>query len=143
LNKRRRLIGLVASLTATSGVAVAVSLPTLTGTAEAVATTYTVSRTLGPYNGAAAFDAPGGVGDGEAPTVMCNSERDALLGGAATINRKTSHGTTEKDVVNLDRIGALWDSEVGRIKWGTWIRSTGRPGWNSVTLTATCLIRRT
>ena len=155
LNKRRRLVGLVASLAATSGVVAAVSLPTFTGTAEAVATIYTVSRTLGPYNGALPIGAtvPCGLGctttapgaidaDDEAPTVMCNGERDALLGGTATINRKTSYGTTERDVVNLDRLGAFWDSEVDRIKWGTWIRPNGRPGWNTVTLAATCLIRR-
>ena len=159
MNKRRRLIGLVATVAAASGVATAVSLPTFTGTAEAVATIYTVSRTLGPYNGAlplgatvpcgpgCSVTAPGAIDmDDEAPSVMCNSERDALLGGAATINRKTSHGTTEKDVVNLDRIGAYWDPEAGpgpgRIRWGTWIRPTGRPGWNSVTLTIQCLIRR-
>ena len=155
MNKRRRLIGLAAALVAASGVVAAVSLSPLTGTAEAVATIYTVSRTLGPYNGALPIGAtvPCGAGctttapgaidaDDEAPSVMCNSERDALLGGTATINRKTSHGTTEKDVVNLDRLGAFWDTEVDRIRWGTWIRPNGRPGWNSVTLTVQCLIRR-
>lgn len=132
-------VALVGGLTAALTVGAAVSDPS---TAEAVATQYTVSRTVGPYNGALPFDTPGGVPNGEAPSVSCNNPHDALLGGNAVVNLKTSHGTSKSGTLNLDRIGAYWDSEVDRIKWGTFIRPTGKTGWNSVTITATCLVRK-
>lgn len=148
-------VALVGALTAALTIGSAASNP---GTAEAVASQYTVTRTWGPYNGALPIDAtvpcgpgcamtaPGAIPDfSEAPSVYCNSPRDAMLGGASVINHKTSHGTTTKDVVNLDRFGAFWDPEAGQagqIGWGTWIRPTGRAGWNSVTITVTCLVRK-
>ena len=81
---------------------------------------------------------PGSVPDGEGVTVACNNPRESIVSGSAKINRKTSHGTTSKDVLTLDPVGAFWDTEVDMLKWGTFVNATGRKGWNSVTLTITC-----
>ncbi len=126
----RRLILLVVAL-------VVLGL-TLVGTATAApANTYTVTRTVGPYNGAAKLGERGSVPDGEAKTVSCG-HGESILGGSAKIIRKTSHGTTSRNVLTLDVIGAFWDPEVDLLKWGAFINATGRKGWNSVKLTVTC-----
>jgi hypothetical protein len=127
----RRLILLVMALVALFGL-------TLVGTATAAPSkTYTVTRTVGPYNGAAKLGEPGSVPDGEGKTVSC-SPGDSIVAGSAKINRKTSYGTTSRDVLTLDVIGVFWDTEVDSLKWGTFIDATGRKGWNGVTLTVTC-----
>jgi len=96
-----------------------------------------VTRTVGPYNGAAKLNEPGSVPDGEAKTVSCGSG-ESILSGSAKIKRKTSHGKTSRDVLTLDVLGAFWDPEVDTLKWGAFINATGHKGWNSVTLTVTC-----
>jgi hypothetical protein len=111
---------------------------TLVGTATAAPSrTYTVTRTVGPYNGAAKLGDPGSVPDGEGKTVSCGPG-ESIVAGSAKINRKTSYGTTSRDVLTLDIVGAFWDTETDSLKWGTFINATGRKGWNSVTLTVTC-----
>jgi hypothetical protein len=111
---------------------------TLVGTATAApANKYTVTRTVGPYNGAAKLGGPGSVPDGEAKTVSCGPG-ESILAGSAKIIRKTSHGITSRNVLTLDVIGAFWDPEVDLLKWGAFINATGRKGWNSVRLTVTC-----
>jgi hypothetical protein len=127
----RRLILLVLALVALLGL-------TLVGSATAATSKmYTVTRTVGPYNGAAKLGEPGSVPDGEAKTVAC-SPGESIIEGSAKINRKTSHGKASRDVLTLDVIGAFWDREVDLLKWGSFINATGRKGWNSVTLTVTC-----
>lgn len=109
------------------------------GTAEAApSNTYVVTRSFGPYNGAAKPGDPGSVPvNGEAKRVSCNAG-DTGLSGSATIVRKTSHGTTRTDVITLDVIGWFWNSEVDLLQYGAFVGATGKPGWNSVTITATC-----
>jgi hypothetical protein len=127
----RRLTLLVMALVALLGL-------TLVGTADAATSkTHTVTRTVGPYNGAAELNEPGSVPDGEAKTVSCGAG-ESIISGSAKIKRKTSHGTTSRDVLTLDVIGAFWDPEVDTLKWGAFIEATGRKGWNSVTLKVTC-----
>jgi hypothetical protein len=110
---------------------------TLVGTATAAPSkTYTVTRTVGPYNGAAKLGENGSVPDGEAVTVRC-APGESILAGSAKINRKTSYGTS-RVVLTLDVLGAFWDTEDDSLKWGTFVYATGRKGWNSVTLTVTC-----
>jgi hypothetical protein len=114
---------------------------TLVGTATAAPSTapsrtYVVSRTVGPYNGAAKLGDPGSVPDGEAVTVSCNPG-DSIVSGSARINRKTSHGTS-RIVLSLDVLGAFWDQTDEVLRWGAFVNATGRPGWNSVTLTVNC-----
>lgn len=104
---------------------------------------YTVSRTVGPYNGEANWhnDLPGQPPDGEAVVVECKhpgANADYALRGKATINHKTSHGTTRRDVISLDVIGFFWNTEVDHLQYGTFVETNGRKGWNSVTLTITC-----
>lgn len=132
------------------------ALMAFAGTANATATTYTVSHTWGPYNGAlptgatvpcgprSACTAPGSVPDfDEAPHIACNNAHDAMLGGNAVVDTKTpGHPTAKAPTVDLDRLGVFWDSEIDRIEWGTWIRPNGKAGWSSVTITATCLVRK-
>lgn len=147
---------LTVALAAAFTVGDAVSDP---ATAEATATQYTVTRTIGPFNGAlppgatvpcvpanpnCAMSAPGSIDpDKDAPTVECNSAHDALLGGSAVINTKTpGHPAAKSATVDLDRLGALWDSDQNRIEWGTFIRPNGRAGWSSVTISAVCLVRK-
>jgi hypothetical protein len=105
----------------------------------ATAKTYTVTRTYGPFNGQANWqnNLPGHVPDGEALVIFCDNLHDSVVKGAAKINRKTSHGTS-RVVLTLDVIGAFWDTEDDRLKWGAFARATGRKGWNSVTFTITC-----
>ena len=112
---------------------------TIAGTADAAAAnTYTVTRTFGPYNGAAKEGDPGSVPvNGEARNVSCNAG-DTGLAGSATVNRKTSHGTAPGVVITLNTIGWYWNSEVDLLQYGSFVGTTGRPGWNSVTITATC-----
>ena len=126
----RRLILLLVALVALLGL-------TLGTATAATSNTYTVTRTVGPYNGAAKLGELGSVPDGEAKTVAC-SPGESIIAGSAKINRKTSHGKTSRDVLTLDVIGAFWDPEVDLLKWGAFINATGRKGWNSVTLTVTC-----
>jgi hypothetical protein len=91
----RRLIVLVVAPVSLLGL-------TLVGTADAATSkTYTVTRTVGPYNGEATWmnGKPGQVPDGEGVTVMCKNAAangDSIVSGSAKINRKTSHGTTSK-----------------------------------------------
>jgi hypothetical protein len=96
-----------------------------------------VTKTFGPYNGAAKLGRPGSVPDGEGIRVSCGA-RESILTGSAKINRKTTYGTTSKDVLTLDVVGAYWDTENDSLNWGTFVNATGSKGWNSVTLTATC-----
>jgi hypothetical protein len=128
----RRLILLAIALSAVLGL-------TLAGTATAATSNkYTVTRTVGPYNGAAGPEGPGYIGpDSEAKTVSCNPG-DTILAGSAKINRKTSYGTAKRDVVNLDVIGVFWDDDAAIFKWGAFISVNGNKGWNSVTLTVRC-----
>ncbi len=102
---------------------------------------YTVTRTFGPYNGEATWQngKPGQVPDGQALAVYCGN-RESVIGGAAKINRKTSYGTTKRDVLTLDVIGVFYDTDRSDISlgWGAFANPTGKPGWNSVTITVTC-----
>lgn len=103
---------------------------TTPATAEAVATQYTVSTTTGLYNGASqrtqSFNSVG-----------CHNNADALLGGNAVVN--TRGGTTTLD---LDRAGAMFLAQsFPQMRWGVYVRGTGRQGLNSVTITVNCLVR--
>jgi hypothetical protein len=69
----RRLILLVVALVALCGL-------TLVGTATAAPSkTYTVTRTVGPYSGAAKLGEPGSVPDGEGKTVQSRSSGRGLM----------------------------------------------------------------
>lgn len=129
----RRLVLLVPVL------AVLLGVLALAGTADAAASnTYTVTRTFGPYNGAAKDGDPGAVpSNGEARNVSCNPG-DSGLSGSATVSRKTSHGTAKNTVITLDTIGWYWNTEVDLLQYGSFVGTTGKAGWNSVTITATC-----
>ena len=107
--------------------------------AAAPSKNYTVTRTFGPYNGAAKIGQPGSVPDGQAIAVYC-ADRESVIGGAAKINRKTSYGTTKSDVLTLDVIGAFYDTDRSdyALGWGAFANPTGKSGWNSVTITVTC-----
>ncbi|MDT0352667.1 hypothetical protein [Pseudonocardia charpentierae] len=100
---------------------------------------YTVTRTFGPYNGAAKIGQPGSVPDGRALAVYCGN-RESVIGGTAKISRKTSYGTARSDVLTLDVIGAFYDTDRSDVSlgWGAFANATGKPGWNSVTITVTC-----
>ena len=100
---------------------------------------YTVTRTFGPYNGEATWmnGLPGQVPDGEARVVYCQPG-ESIVRGSATINRRTSHGVTPREVLTLDVLGAFWNTEVDMLQWGAFINATGRKGWNSVTFTIVC-----
>ena len=78
--------------------------------AAAPSKNYTVTRTFGPYNGAAKIGQPGSVPDGQALAVYC-ADRESVLGGTAKINRKTSYGTARSDVLTLDVIGTFYDTD--------------------------------
>jgi hypothetical protein len=133
--------------------------------ADATAVQYTVTRTVGPYSGALPVGAtvpcspanaagaplgcvqtaPGALpGDSESFDVWCHNNRDAMLSGSAVINTKTpGHPDAKQATVALDRIGAHYDPDADiSMRWGTFVRPNGRPGWSSVTITATCLVRR-
>ena len=100
--------------------------------------TYTVTRTVGPYSGTAPDgDAGHPQNNGEADRVDCR-KGDTAVSGHATINHRTSHGTTRYDVLRLDRSGVTYDSDAGYSIFYQFISPNGRRGWNSVTLTATC-----
>ena len=134
----RATVAAALGLTAALGLALAIA-PTASG---APSNTYVVSRTVGPYDGAAKLGEPGSVPDGEAVTIGCRTDRypfgDNIVKGTATINRKTSFGTTSKEVLTLNVIGTGYDPDTGRLYWGAYVDATGRKGWNSVTLTVTC-----
>lgn len=100
---------------------------------------YTITRTFGPYNGAAAIGQPGSVPDAEGLAVYCGN-RESVISGAAKINRKTSYGTTKSDILTLDVIGVFYDTDRSDISlgWGAFANPTGKKGWNSVTITVTC-----
>jgi hypothetical protein len=100
---------------------------------------YTVTRTFGPFNGAAKVGQPGSVPDGRALAVYCGN-RESVIGGTAKVNRKTSYGTTRSDVLTLDVIGVFYDTDRADISlgWGAFANPTGKAGWNSVTITVTC-----
>ena len=106
--------------------------------AAAPSKTYTVAQTFGPYNGAATADQPGTIPtNGEGRVVYC-TPGDSILSGSATVNRKTSHGTAKSTVITVDVVGAFWDTEDDMLKYGAFVGTTGKPGWNSVTLSITC-----
>ena len=112
------------------------------GTADAAPSkTYVVSRTFGPYNGALKEGDPGSVpSNGEARNVSCRSG-DTGLSGSATVSRKTSHGTAKNTVITLNTIGWYWNTEVDLLQYGSFVGTTGKPGWNSVVITVTCRSR--
>jgi hypothetical protein len=100
---------------------------------------YSVTKTFGPYNGAAKIGQPGSVPDGRALAVYC-ANRESVIGGTAKINRKTSYGTTRNDVLTLEVIGAFYDTDRSDVSlgWGAFANPTGKSGWNTVTITVTC-----
>jgi hypothetical protein len=109
----------------------------LAGTADAAtAKTYTLTRTAGPFNGAARIGENGSVPDGEALVINCKYG-DTALKGSATIKRSTSHGTTSKDVVRVGKHGVTLDPDTGS-QFYAFVTATGKKGWNSVTLSVTC-----
>jgi hypothetical protein len=125
-----RLVLLVLPLIALLGLS-------LTGTADAAtAKTYTVTRTVGPYNGAAKLGEKGSVPDGEAVVVICRAD-DTAVKGSATINRRTSHGKSAR-ILRIGRHDVGLDSESGYSRFYAFVNATGKKGWNSVTLTVTC-----
>lgn len=126
----RRLIFLVVPLVALLGL-------TLTGTASAATPrTYTVTRTVGPYNGAAEPGDAGAVPEGEAPLVNCRAD-DVALRGSASVNRRTSHGRAAR-VLSIAKHGVAFNEETGYWMFYAFVDASGRKGWNSVTLTVTC-----
>jgi hypothetical protein len=119
--------------------------PVTTGFPVPKATTYTVTKTFGPFDGTAKIGESGSVPDGEAIEVTCrNPRRDSILSGAATINRSTPKGTARHEVLKFDSIGAFYDTEDDTLNWGGFVyprykdHGTRGPIWNSVTLTITC-----
>jgi hypothetical protein len=126
----RRLVLFVLPLIALLGLSFA-------GTADAAtAKTYTVTRTVGPYNGAAKLGEKGSVPDGEAPVVNCRAD-DTAIKGSATINRRTSHGRSAK-ILRIGRHDVGVDSDTGYSRFYAFVNATGKKGWNSVTLTVIC-----
>jgi hypothetical protein len=73
----------------------------------------------------------------EAKTVSFNPG-DSILSGSATVTRKTTHGTAKNIVLTLDVVGAFWDTEVDALKYGAFVGTNGKAGWNSVVLTVSC-----
>jgi hypothetical protein len=133
----RRLALLLLPLTALLALVFAGTADAATGQLTAAkAKTYTVTRTVGPYNGAAKWYEPGAVPDGEAVVVNC-TPGDTAVSGTATINKKTSHGKSAK-VLRIGRTGVGLSEEGGYSQYYAFVLATGKKGWNSVTLTATC-----
>jgi hypothetical protein len=99
---------------------------------------YRVTRTFGPYDGEADLGDPGSVPDGEAITVACEDPQQPILAGEHRINRQTSHGTADRDVLRFRTIGAFWDSENDSLRWGGFVTPTGQAGWNSVSISVLC-----
>ena len=95
-----------------------------------------MTRTVGPFNGAAKIGENGSVPDGEAVFVNCRSG-DTAVKGAATINRRTSHGTSAT-VLRFGQKGVAFDSDRGYSQFYAFVTATGKKGWNSVTLKVTC-----
>ena len=109
----------------------------LTGTADAAtAKTYSVTRTVGPFNGAAKIGENGSVPDGEAVVVNCRPG-DTAVNGSARIKRHTSHGWSAK-VLRIGKRGVAFDSDSGYSQFYAFVTATGRKGWNSVALTVRC-----
>ena len=111
----------------------------LGGTADAATSrTYTVTRTVGPYNGTAK-DGEAGFpqSNGEADVVLCRTG-DKAVKGSATIKRRTSHGTAARTVLRIGKRGVAYNSESGYDMFYAFLTPTGQKGWNSVTLTVTC-----
>jgi hypothetical protein len=127
----RRLILLVVPLVALLGL-------TLTGTADAAPyhRTYTVTRVVGPYNGAAELGEVGSVPDGEAPRVNCRAG-DVAVWGHATILRRTSHGFARR-VLRVGKHDVAFNEESGYWMFYAFLVPSGHKGWNSVRLTVTC-----
>ena len=114
-----------------------IALLGLSGTADAAtAKTYTVTRTVGPFNGAAKIGENGSVPDGEAVFVNCRAD-DTALKGSATINRRTSYGRSAK-VLSIGKQGVAFDPDRGYSQFYAFVEASGRKGWNSVTLGVTC-----
>lgn len=109
------------------------------GTANAAAAnTYIATRTFGPHNGDVKEGDPGSVPVNVETLRVSSNADDTGLSGSATVNRKTSHGTARNTVITLDMIGWFWNSEVDLLQYGSFVGTTGKPGWNNVTITATC-----
>jgi hypothetical protein len=111
----------------------------LGGTADAATSrTYTVTRTVGPYNGTAK-DGEAGFpqSNGEADVVLCR-KGDKAVKGSATIKRRTSHGTASRTVLRIGKTGVTYDSDAGYDVFYAFLTPTGQKGWNSVKLTVTC-----
>lgn len=53
-----------------------------------------------------------------------------MTSGATKINRKTSYGTTNSDVLTLDVIGVFYDTDRSDIPlgWGAFASPTGKRG---------------
>jgi hypothetical protein len=100
---------------------------------------YTVTRTVGPFNGQAKDGDPGfPQSNGEADVIQCRQEGDTILTGSATILRTTSRGTSRHDTLDVHVIGAFDNTEAGRLQWGAFITPNGNKGWNSVKFSLTC-----
>src|SRR4051812_9506153 len=130
----RRLVLLVTPLVAVLGL-------TLTGTADAAPSrthhgTYTLSRTVGPYNGAGGLGEPGSVPDGEAPRVNCKAN-DVAVRGYATINRRTPHGLSPRGL-SVGEHDVAFHEGSGYLVFYASLTPSGHKGWNSVTLHVTC-----
>lgn len=133
----RRLVLLLSLVAALIGGAVFAGV----ATAAPAKTTknYTITKTFGPFNAAAQLGQPGSVPDGEALAVYCG-DRESVVGGKATINRRTAYGTTRSDVLALEVIGAFYDTDRSdySLGWGAFATPVKKSGWNSVTITVTC-----
>lgn len=108
------------------------------GTAEAAAPTYvrypyTMTRTVGPFDGTAKPGDPGGLPDGEALTVHCWQTGDKAIRGTVKIDRNGA-----RRVLHIGRRGTFFDSEVDLDGYYAYATATGRRGQNTVTLTVTC-----
>lgn len=98
---------------------------------------YQTTRTFGPYDGEADLGDPGSVPDGEAIRLSCENSQPILTGGYR-INRKTSHGTADRQVLTFRKLGVFWNSENDALDWGGFVEATGKKGWNSVTISVLC-----
>lgn len=128
---RRLLIPLILALGLTGAAAApAVAAPT------PKPTTYTVTRTFGPYNGEAHWsnDLPGQLPDGEALWVACDPF-DAMRSKRMTVTRVSG-----KKALRLDSKGVEFSTYEPDDRWMfyAWFSPTGRPGWDSVTMSITC-----
>lgn len=128
---RRFLIPLVIALGLTSLVA---------GTAQAApkpkVKTYTITRTFGPYNGLAAWwnGLPGQLSDGEALWVACDPF-DRMASHDFSVDRQGG-----RKILRVVEKGVSFSRYEPDDVWMFYIffEPTLRPGWNKVTMTATC-----